>query len=274
MTAAHTLTDAVSAVLAIKPAREKAHAARDVASKWTAGSFAKVGDTPPPERPGRPELPVLRPPRDVPRRRITASPAGRIALVHAIAHIELNAIDLALDMVCRYTAHGLPADFYTDWLSVADDEARHFLMLDDRLGGLDASYGDLPAHDGLWQAAEETAADFLGRLAIAPLVLEARGLDVTPAMIEKLQAVNDPDSAAAFAVIMRDEIGHVAIGKKWFDYACGMQRLDPVSTWHKLVGTYFRGPLKPPFNIAARTAARFSAAFYQPMADRDDLYRG
>ena len=208
----------------------------------------------------------------MPRRRISRAAGGRVALIHAIAHIELNAIDLALDMACRYVAHQLPHDFYTDWLSVADDEARHFLMLCDRLAAMDAGYGDLPAHDGLWQAAQETTNDLLGRLAIAPLVLEARGLDVTPSMIDRLQAVADPETAAAFTIIMNDEIGHVAIGKKWFDYVCGMQRRDPVSTWHQLVGTYFRGALKPPFNIAARTAANFSAAFYAPMAERTDLY--
>jgi uncharacterized ferritin-like protein (DUF455 family) len=155
---------------------------------------------------------------------------------------------------------------------VADDEARHFLMLSDRLAGLDAAYGDLPAHDGLWQAAQETAHDLLARLAIAPLVLEARGLDVTPAMIGRLREVGDDASADAFAIIMHDEVGHVGVGKTWFDYACGLQRLDPVSTWHRLVGTYFRGPLKPPFNITAREAAGFAAAFYQPMSERSDLF--
>jgi uncharacterized ferritin-like protein (DUF455 family) len=267
-----TLTTALAEVLRVDCAQDKAIAVRQLVAQWQDGSFTTIGKTTPPARPGRPERPQLRPPREVPRRRITKTPDGRIALVHAIAHIELNAIDLALDMACRYVAHRLPRDFYTDWLSVADDEARHFLMLFDRLAELDASYGDLPAHDGLWQAAQETADDFLGRLAIAPLVLEARGLDVTPAMIDRLQSVDDAQTAAAFTIIMNDEIGHVAIGKKWFDYVCGMERRDPVSTWHQLVGTYFRGPLKPPFNIAARTAAKFSAAFYAPMAERTDLY--
>jgi uncharacterized ferritin-like protein (DUF455 family) len=268
-----TLTSAITAALGIEIAREKAVAARALVVQWRAGAFQEIGTNIPPDRPGRPDHPILCPPGEVPRRRITRGLAGRIALVHAIAHIELNAIDLALDMACRYTAHRLPRDFYSDWLSVADDEARHFLMLADRLQAMGADYGDLVAHDGLWQAAQETSHDLLGRLAIAPLVLEARGLDVTPVMIDKLHAVDDPDSAAAFAIIMQDEIGHVAIGKKWFDYQCGMHRLDPVSTWHQLVGTYFRGPLKPPFNIAARTAARFSAAFYAPMAERTDLFR-
>ena len=231
----------------------------------------ELGDTPPPARPARPVKPALLPPRDVPRRRITANHSGRIALLHAIAHIELNAIDLALDMACRFIAHSLPRDFYSDWLGVADDESRHFMMLSVRLAALGASYGDLPAHDGLWQAADSTKDDLLARLAIAPLVLEARGLDVTPAMIDKLTAAGDDDSAAALHIIMTDEVGHVAVGKRWFDFVCGLNRLDPVSSWHKLVTQYFYGDLKPPFNVAALRAVKFSAAFCGPLATRNDL---
>ena len=266
------LGDAIASVMTMTDARDKAQTTRALIAAWHEGMHQHLGTATPPVRPGRPTHPLLRPPREVPRRRITTSVPGRVALIHAIAHIELNAIDLALDMACRFIEHRLPRDFYVDWLSVADDEARHFLMLSDRLAELGATYGDLPAHDGLWQAAHETAHDFLARLAIAPLVLEARGLDVTPTMIEKLRSVGDDATADALGIIMTDEIGHVAIGKKWFDYSCGMSRLDPVSTWHNLVGKYFHGPLKPPFNIAARTAARFSAAFYATMAERDDLY--
>ena len=162
-------------------------------------------------------------------------------------------------------------DFYHDWPSGADDEARHFLMVSDRLADLGAAYGDLPAHDGLWHAADATKHDLLARLAIAPLVLEARGLDVTPTMINRLKSVGDEETANALGIIMTDEITHVSVGKRWFDYMCGMDRLDPVSTWHSLVKRYFHGDLKPPFNIAARNAARFSAAFYGPLAIRDDL---
>jgi uncharacterized ferritin-like protein (DUF455 family) len=265
-----TLTERVAATLQITAARAKAAATRDLVADWKTQSLRR-GATPPPDRPARPDRPVLCPPRDVPRRRITASTAGRVALIHAIAHIELNAVDLALDMACRFVGESLPDDFYHDWLGVADDEARHFLMLDDRLGQFGATYGDLPAHDGLWQAADATKHDLLARLAIAPLVLEARGLDVTPAMIDRLIAVGDEETAAALGIIMRDEVGHVAVGKRWFDYVCGLRRLDPVSTWHSLVKRYFHGDLKPPFNIAARQAARFAAAFYGPLAERDDL---
>ena len=266
-----TLTAGIVDCITTQNALEKAHNTRALVAEWRSGNITDIGESAPPDRPGRPPLPELRPPRDVPKRRITGGVAGRVALLHAIAHIELNAIDLALDMACRFVDQRLPFDFYRDWLSVADDESRHFLMLNDRLALLDAHYGDLPAHDGLWQAAQETAHDLLGRLAIAPLVLEARGLDVTPTMITKLNAVGDNESADALGIIMHDEVGHVLIGKRWFDYVCGMHRRDPVSSWHMLVKRYFKGPLKPPFNIEAREAAHFSAAFYGPLSYRDDL---
>ena len=265
-----TLTTGIVDCIANKDALDKARNTRALVAEWRDGNITEIGETAPPDRPGRPLLPELLPPRDVPKRRITGGVAGRVALIHAIAHIELNAIDLALDMSCRYTDQSLPRDFYHDWLSVADDEARHFMMLNDRLALLDAQYGDLPAHDGLWQAAQETAHDLLGRLAIAPLVLEARGLDVTPTMINKLNDISDHESATALGIIMHDEVRHVLIGKRWFDYVCGMHRRDPVSSWHMLVKRYFKGPLKPPFNIEAREAAHFSAAFYGPLSYRDD----
>ena len=266
-----TLTSAIVIALETANPHEKALATRDIVAAWRAKHFAQLGSAPPPCKPARPAKPTLLPPRGLPRRRITAGSAGRIALLHAIAHIELNAIDLALDMASRFVSRNLPKDFYDDWLGVADDESRHFLMVSDRLAQLDAAYGDLPAHDGLWQAADATKHDLMARLAIAPLVLEARGLDVTPAMIEKLTNVGDSDSAMTLDIIMTDEVGHVAVGKRWFDYACGLERLDPVSSWHRLVTQYFHGDLKPPFNIAARRAAKFSSAFYGPLAERNDL---
>ncbi|MGC6529915.1 MAG: ferritin-like domain-containing protein [Candidatus Puniceispirillaceae bacterium] len=246
---------------------EKAQKARAIFAAWQDGSLHFVTRQDVPNRPARPERPPLMAPRDVPKRRITRGVAGRVALLHAIAHIELNAIDLALDMAVRYVHHHLPADFTKDWLSVADDEARHFTLLSNRLAELDSHYGALPAHDGLWQAAEKTKDDFLGRLAIAPLVLEARGLDVTPQLLAKFKEAEDTASADILEIIMTDEVGHVGIGKRWFDYQCGMERLDPISTWQGLVKRYFHGQLKPPFNISARNAARFSAAFYKPLAE-------
>ena len=266
-----TLSSSIVAALETADPHKKANATRQIVAAWRANHITELGQTRPPERPARPVKPELLPPRSVPRRRITTGTTGRVALLHAIVHIELNAIDLALDMACRFVEQSLPKDFYSDWLGVADDESRHFLMLSDRLAQMGAAYGDLPAHDGLWQAADATKDDLLARLAIAPLVLEARGLDVTPAMIEKLTNVGDPDSAAALGIIMTDEVGHVAVGKRWFDYVCGLGRLDPVSSWHRLVTTYFHGDLKPPFNLAARRAAKFSAAFYGPLAERNDL---
>ena len=266
-----TLSSSIVAALETADPYKKANATRQIVAAWRTNQITELGQTHPPDCPARPVKPALLPPRSVLRRRITVGTAGRIALLHAIAHIELNAIDLALDMACRFVEQNLPKDFYSDWLGVADDESRHFLMLSDRLAQMGAAYGDLPAHDGLWQAADATKDDLLARLAIAPLVLEARGLDVTPAMIEKLTNVGDPDSAAALGIIMTDEVGHVAVGKRWFDYVCGLGRLDPVSSWHRLVTTYFHGDLKAPFNIAARRAAKFSAAFYGPLAERNDL---
>ena len=245
---------------------EKAAKTRLIYQKLKAGHFDHVSPQTVPLRPGRPPKPELMSPRFVPRRRITQGITGRIALLHAIAHIELNAIDLALDIAVRYQHHRLPLDFTKEWLSVADDEAKHFTLLATRLTDMGSYYGALPAHDGLWQAAESTADDLLARLAISPLVLEARGLDVTPQLLDKLYKAQDTESAAILEIIMHDEVGHVATGKRWFDYQCGMQRLDPISTWQSLVKRYFHGELKPPFNITARKAARFSAAFYQPIA--------
>jgi len=219
-----------------------------------------------PDRPGRPNKPKLLAPKHVPRRNISAGKTGRIALLHAIAHIELNAIDLALDMAGRYAAYGLPFDFVHDWLSVANDEAKHFMLISERLESLESFYGALPAHDGLWEAALATRDDLAGRLAIAPLVLEARGLDVTPQLIDKVKSVGDEASAELLQIIMEDEVGHVATGKRWFDFVCGCERRDPISSWQGLVKHYFKGDLKPPFNIEARKAARFSAAFYGPLA--------
>lgn len=244
----------------------KAAKARALFSDLGNGVYDRVLPHPFPNRPGRPDRPELLAPRHVPRRRITTGKTGRIALLHAIAHIELNAIDLALDMAGRYAAYGLPFDFVRDWLSVANDEAKHFMLLSDRLESLDSFYGALPAHDGLWEAALATRDDLAGRLAIAPLVLEARGLDVTPQLIDKVNSAGDEDSAAILQIIMEDEVGHVATGKRWFDFVCGCERRDPISSWQGLVRHYFKGDLKPPFNIKARTAARFSAAFYGPLA--------
>jgi len=202
----------------------------------------------------------------VPRRTISAGPKGRIALLHALAHIELNAIDLAWDIVARFAGAGLPDVFCDDWVGVAGDEARHFLLLAGRLADLGAAYGDLPAHDGLWQSAAGTAHDLLARLAVVPMVLEARGLDVTPAMVAKLEAVGDRESAAILRTIHDDEIGHVAVGRRWFQHVCGQRGLDPASTFQRLVREHFKGQVKPPFNRDSRDRAGFPPGYYEPLA--------
>ncbi len=222
----------------------------------------------PPDRPGRPAEPVLVSPRDTPKRGL-GTVEGRIALLHALAHIELNAVDLAFDMAMRFEAEvsaaGLDkAAFVADWLRVGREEARHFLLLDARLKALGSHYGALPAHDGLWEAAAATADSLLARLAIAPMVLEARGLDVTPDMAERLAVAGDRDSAGILKTIYEEEIGHVGCGLAWFEALCGTQGRDPVETFAFLVETRFRGRLKPPFNAAGRMAAGFGPR-YQPV---------
>lgn len=260
-----TLADAAVAVLETADAAAKAERARELAEDWQNGRIAEVGRAAPPDRPARPARPELRRPGDMPKRGRGHSEAGRIALLHALAHIELNAVDLAADILVRFPEADLPRTFHDDWVKVLGEEASHFLMLAGRLSELGAAYGDLPAHDGLWQAAQDTADDLLARLAIVPMVLEARGLDVTPAMIRNLRKADDDASADILEIVYREEIGHVAIGRRWFETLCPG---DPVETWRGLVGERFRGALKPPFNDAARAEAGFGAAFYAP-ADAD-----
>lgn len=206
-----------------------------------------------PMRPGRPATPVLVRPREVPKRGL-GTVEGRAALCHAVAHIEFNAIHLALDAGLRFA--GLPDDFYADWLSVAQDEARHFTMMRARLRELGHDYGDFPAHDGLWQAAEKTADDVLVRMACVPRVLEARGLDVTPGMIERLREVGDAETIAVLEVILAEEVRHVAIGTRWFRWCCAERGLEPVATFRRLLGEQ-RIVLRPPFNAEARARAGF-----------------
>lgn len=261
-----TLGGAACTVLRTADAREKAEISRLAAAAWAKGALALEFTEAPPERPARPARPQLLLPRDMPKRRAGGTLANRIALLHAVAHIELNAIDLAWDMVARFAHEDPPRSFFDDWVRVGDDEARHFLMLSDRLEALGAAYGDLPAHDGLWQAAVETAHDIKARLAIVPLILEARGLDVTPAMIERFRKYADEESAAALTVIFNDEISHVAAGKRWLDHFCAREKIDPRDTFQSLVRRHFRGDVKPPFNEPARSAADFPADFYAPLA--------
>lgn len=263
-----TLAEQAVVVLATADPAEKARRARALAAAWRAGTIAEIGVAAPPDRPARPARPALKRATEVPKRKINRGTAGRVALLHALAHIELNAIDLAADIIVRFTGEALPRGFYDDWLRVADEEGKHYLLIAERLAALGSAYGDLAAHDGLWEAAVATAHDLLARLAVVPMVLEARGLDVTPAMIAKLRQVEDDESAAVLEVIYTEEIGHVAIGKRWFDFLCARRGLQPQKTWQVLVRRHFRGPLKPPFNTPARTQAGLPADFYEALAAR------
>ncbi len=204
---------------------------------------------------GRPGRPRLVSPRELPRRRL-GSREGRIALVHAVTHIEFNAINLGLDAALRF--NGMPDGYYRDWLRVAHDEARHFRMLRERLVELESDYGALPAHNGLWDMAERTAHDSLIRMALVPRVLEARGLDVTPGMIEKLQQVGDERTVALLALILEEEEAHVAIGTRWFRHLCAERGVNPEQTFESLLKRYYADQLRGPFNLPARRRAGFS----------------
>jgi len=205
-------------------------------------------------QPGRPLKPELVAPAQLKRRRL-GSRAGRGALVHAVAHIEFNAINLALDAAYRF--RGLPAAFYSDWLNVAWDEARHFRWLSDRLEQLGLSYGDLPAHNGLWEMALRTAHSGLVRMALVPRVLEARGLDVTPGMIGRLSAAGDQQTVAILRNILVEEVRHVEVGSRWFEWFCGQQGMAPEATFMQLLDEYYGGRIKGPINRQARLQAGF-----------------
>lgn len=242
-------------LLQIADPAQKAAAVRALfeAQGWSIDAAAQVAE--PPDLPGRPARPVLVPPKDVP----TRSPftlEGRAALLHAIAHIEFNAINLALDAVWRFA--GLPEDFYRDWLRVAAEESLHFTLLREHLRTLGHDYGDFPAHDGLWTMTARTAHDIVARMALVPRTLEARGLDATPPLQAKLAKAGDARAVAILDVILRDEIGHVAIGNRWYRYTCERAGLDPVAIYPGLVERYAAPKLRPPFNDAARRAAGFS----------------
>ncbi|MFL6593179.1 MAG: ferritin-like domain-containing protein [Luteimonas sp.] len=204
--------------------------------------------------PGRPATPRLVHPRELSKRGM-GSPQGRAAFVHSIAHIEFNAIDLAWDAVYRF--RGLPGAYYADWIGVAQDEARHFGMLRERLRQFGQEYGDFDAHNGLWEMAEKTAHDGLARMALVPRVLEARGLDVTPAMILKLRALGDDATADILEVILREEVAHVAAGSRWFRWYCERAGIEPRLRFRQLLDEYAHGSLRVPFNHAARRAAGF-----------------
>ena len=254
----NSIFEAAGACLRAASPDDKLALSSATAESFARGELAIDDSAPPPEQirmPGRPERPKLVHSRELPKRGF-GTDEGRAAFIHAIAHIEFNAIDLAWDAVYRF--RGLPAQFYADWVSVANDEARHFAMLRRRLNDFDRDYGDFDAHNGLWEMAEKTAHSGLERMALVPRVLEARGLDVTPAMIVKLRQHRDDDTADILEVILREEIGHVAAGSRWFRWYCERERVDPEATFRRLLSEYGRGVLYGPFNLDARSAAGFS----------------
>ena len=240
--------------------------AQETARRWFARTLSMRSPRDPalPSRPGRPEKPELIPPKHMKKRSLHTL-KGRIALLHALAHIELNAVDLALDIVARFTTERVPHSFFDGWMQVAFEEAKHFRLVRDRLRDLGADYGDVPAHDGLWQAAHDTRNDLTARLAVVPLILEARGLDVTPVLQAKMRETGDHASADVLDIIYNDEKGHVAVGAKWFRFLCAREKKDPSATFKELVRTNFRGPLKPPFNDVARAEAGLTPSFYRSL---------
>lgn len=207
--------------------------------------------------PGRPQQPTLVPPLALPKRSMRTA-EGRAALIHALAHIEFNAINLALDAIWRFD--DMPENYYTDWLKVAAEEAYHFSLLNRHLQSLGFNYGDFAGHNSLWEMVDRTKADVLARMALVPRTMEARGLDASPALRNKFAQVGDTKMAEILTIILRDEIGHVAIGNYWFNWLCAQRKLEPIATFEKLCMDYSAPKLKPPFNIAARRQAGFSEA--------------
>lgn len=263
-----SLRDMAVEVLNTADAHEKTRVSREYAATWfsarASGKPLELGIADPPKRPARPENPTLLDPKDVPRRR-PGSADGRLAILHAIAHIELNAVDLHWDMVARFHDTDMPLGFFDDWVKSADEESKHFELISDCLQTMGSFYGALPAHAGMWRAAEDTANDILGRLAVVPMVLEARGLDVTPGMIDIFKRAREQETVAALEVIYAEEVGHVAYGSKWFNFLCGREGHDPQPVFLELVRRYFHGPLKPPFNEEKRAQAGIPPDFYWPL---------
>jgi len=237
---------------------EKARLSFETFAALQAGLLAPDDSAPPPEAiglPGRPLKPTLVSSRALAQRGLGTA-EGRAALIHAIAHIELNAIDLAWDAVYRF--RGKPHAYYVDWASCANDEARHYTMLADRLAELGHVYGDFDAHNGLWEMAVKTAHSDTARMALVPRVLEARGLDVTPGMMERLRRQDDERTVAILEIILREEVAHVAAGTRWFHWCCARDGIDPERTFAQLLTDYMNGSLRGPFNLDARRQAGFS----------------
>lgn len=265
MTVPQSVAAAICDALLEPDPRAKAMRTRAVARGFRRGDLRFAFDCAMPDYPGRPARPELLAPRHMPKRGRAQSLRGRIALYHALAHIEFVAIDLALDMAGRFGAEMGPR-FVSDFLSVAADEAMHFALLERRLRGLGSGYGALPAHGGLWDTAYATRHDVAARLALVPMVLEARGLDVTPGTIANLQAGGDDVGTRILQRILEDEIRHVRIGATHFNAVCRTRSIEPESHWKDLITLHFRGRVKPPFNDSARQAAGLSRSYYATLA--------
>jgi len=260
-----SVAGAIRAALLTADPRAKAMATRQVARDWRLGRLAFRFDCPMPDRPARPDAPELLPPNRMPKRGRGNSERGRIALWHALAHIEFVAIDLALDMAGRFGAE-IGEQFVSDFLEVAADEAMHFALIERHLHAMGSHYGALPAHDGLWESAEATRHDVAARLAVVPMVLEARGLDVTPATLERVRGAGDSRGARILERILDDEIRHVRFGASHFESCAGLRQVNAPDLWKSLVARHFRGSVKPPFNDSARLAAGLSRDFYGEVA--------
>ena len=258
---------AVEVLLAASPT-EKTEKSAQLAADWRAGRVSEIGGASPPIQPARPDKPEILGGGKMKRR--GPGGAGKAILIHALAHIEFNAIDLAWDIIARFTDHGLPRDFYDDWVRVAADETEHFLLLAGLLRDLGSDYGAFPAHGGLWEAAEKTAHDLQARLAVVPMTFEARALDTAPPLMNKLRQAKDEASLAVLQRIFDDEIVHVAIGARWFEVICQRAQEDPALAYQRLVSPHFPKGLRPPFNDEGRQRAGLPAEFYQPLAQPQD----
>ena len=236
---------------------KKVHLLAQLQHDWTEDQFnfepcTKIERIP---DPGRPQKPVLVPPKELPKRGL-GTPEGHAALIHSIAHIEFNAVNLALDAIYRF--QHMPRLYYSDWLGVACEESYHFQIVREHLAHLGFEYGDFPGHDGLWKTTYETDHDAMVRMALVPRTLEARGLDVTPPMMSKLRAIGDKRGVEILKILLRDEIGHVEVGTRWFRYLCKERGVNAFSTFQKIIDEYFHGDLRGPFNYEARQQAGFS----------------
>ncbi|KAJ3035841.1 hypothetical protein HDV00_003376 [Rhizophlyctis rosea] len=280
-----TLVDWAIQILQTSDPSEKVRLTLEVAAAWRAGEIAEVGYGTPPDQPPREESLEFVAPGKMRRLGKGGSLESRIAILHSLANIEQWAIDLAWDIIARFAPHppsssspspstnpkthpSLPRDFYTDFLKVAADEAKHYTYLTQRLTSLSSHFGALPVHGGLWDSASDTKDDLKSRLAIVHMVHEARGLDVNPATIEKFRRAGDLESVSKLEVIHEDEVTHVACGQKWFTWVCGEEGVDRYEVFWEIVRRLFRGPLKPPFNDEDRLRAGLDANFYKPLAEK------